>query len=323
MIARSRWVALTLSVVFTVYGAGNGHAATFPDRTVQLLVGFGPGGGVDIFARRVAQKLTEKWGKPVLVVNKVGADGAIGAEFVAHAAADGYTLLMASNSHASIPSGSPPPYDPSKSFAPVILAATNGQALLVNPAVPASTLKDLIALAKARPGQLNFGNPGTGTPSFLATETFVQRSGIKMVAVPFTGTAPALTSLTGGEIQVLSSAVTASAELVRAGKVRALAVSTAKRSGVLPDVPTVAEAGDLPGFEVTAWFGILAPAGTPGEIVGRIHDDIAAALNAPDVRESLAREDFTVIASTPSAFGEFLDTQIRRVAEVMKALTTN
>ena len=317
---RVGWMAVALSALcMTVLGARDVRAA-FPERSVQLYVGFGPGGGVDLFARRVAQKLGDAWGKPVVVVNKVGADSTIAADFVAHAAADGYTLLMASNSQAVMPAGSPPPYHPLNSFAPITLAAANGVVLVINPAVPATSLKQLIALAKAKPGELNFGNPGTGAPPFLATETLIQRTGIKMTAVPFTGGGPALTSVMGGEIQVLFASITGAAELTKAGKVRALAVSTATRSQAMPDVPTVAEAGDLPNFDVTGWFGILAPAGTPAATVAKIHDDVVGVLNSPDIKASLAKEDFKVIASTPEDFSAFLGKQIRSVAELMAAI---
>ncbi len=292
------------------------HAADFPTKPVQIIVGFGPGGGVDLFARRVAQKLTEKWGQPVVVVNKPGASAQLAADYVAHSAPNGYTLVMVSNAFSVKPQN--PTYDPVDSFAPITLAGSNAVILLVHPSVPANNLKDLIALAKAKPGTLNFGNPGVGGPPFMANETLIKRAGIDAVTVPFDGGGPALVSLLGGETQVLFSPISGAAELVKAGKVRALAVSTAQRSPSMPDLPTVAEAADLPGFDVGGWFGLLAPAKTPDAIITKIHDDMKDILSAPDVQAALAKDDYRVIGSSPQEFAAFLKKDVANVTDIMK-----
>jgi tripartite-type tricarboxylate transporter receptor subunit TctC len=297
------------------------HAADFPTKPVQLLVGFGPGGGVDLFARRIAQKLTEKWGQPVVVVNKAGADASLAADYVAHSAPNGYTLLVASNAQSVKPQN--PTYDPVDSFSPIILAASNGAVLLVHPSVPANNLKELIALAKSKPGTLNFGNPGVGGTPFMATETLIKRTGIDLVGVPFNGGGPALVSLLGGETQVLFGTISGAGELVKAGKVKALAVSTIERSPSMPELPTVAEAGDLPGFNVIGWFGIMAPANTPHDVVMKIHDDIKAILAMPDVQTALTKDDFKVVGSSPEEFTAFLRKDVVDVADLLKGIQSH
>ena len=304
-------------------GVGSAHA-DYPEKPIHVIVGFAPGGGTDITARLVSQKLSQKWGQPVIVENRVGADGSIAADFIARSAPDGYWIAFISNAHTVTPIDLALPYDPIKSFAPVSLVVSVPEILLVNPtAVPASSVPEFVALAKSRPGKLSYGsNGGTGADA-LASKLFMTEAGIDLVGVAYTGGSQSMPALLGGEIQVMLTAVTSAAEYVKSGLVKALFVTSKTRSSLLPDVPTVAEAANMPEFtaatEAGTWFGAMAPAGTPKEIVRKLSDGIAEVLKLPDVQQVLANRGMLGIGNTPEEFSSIIAADISRWAAVHKA----
>jgi tripartite-type tricarboxylate transporter receptor subunit TctC len=262
--------------------------APYPTKPIRLVVPFTPGGSTDILARAVAQELTKAWGQAVIVDNVPGAGGAIGAEKVAKAAPDGYTLLMGHIGTLAVnPSLYPNlPYDPIKSFAPVAWVARVPNVLVVHPSVKATNVKELVALAKASPGRMNYGSGGNGSAANLATEYFKLQTGTSILHIPYRGTAPAVTDLMGGQIQLLFTGAPAVLGQVKSGQLRALAVSSPTRLAALPDLPTVAESG-YAGFEADQWYGVVAPAGTPHDVLTKLNTQINQALNAPDIKTRL------------------------------------
>ncbi len=277
-------------------------AASFPAGPVHLIVPYTPGGPVDIVARIVGQKLNELWHQPVVVDPKPGAGGNLGTEIVAHAKPDGGTLLINTPAVIIAPSVYKSlPYDPLKDFAPVINIGSAPALLVVNPKLPVGDVKGLIAYAKAHPGELNFGSPGTGGSLHLAGELFNSMAGTKMVHVPYKGVQPALVDVMAGNIQMMFDAVVDVMPLVKADKLKALAISTAKRSPLAPGVPTVAESG-LPGYDFSLWYGLFAPAGTPPAIVAQINRDTAQVLKDPAVMSQMQTHGIDVIANSPEAF---------------------
>jgi len=293
--------------------AGNCLAQDYPDKPIRIIVGPGP----DALARVIGQKLTDAWGQPVIVDQRGGGGGTISAEAVARAAPDGYTLLLATGTHTINPSMYKLSYDMAKDFAPVTLLASTPFILAVHPSVPASTVGELIKLAQSKPGALNYGSGGSGTPPHLATELFKTMAGVNIVHVPYKTVAAAITDLVAGQVQVMFTVGPAGLPQIRAGRIRGLAVSTAKRSAFAPELPTVAESG-LPGFDVFGWNGVLAPAGTPAPVVAKLHGGMVKALRGADVRERIAGFGFEPVGSTPEEFGEFVRTEIARWAKVMK-----
>lgn len=292
---------------------------SYPARPVRLIVPFAPGGGTDIVARAIAQKLTERWGQQVVVDNRGGGGTVIGTELGAKAAADGYTLLMGTTTLAINPSVRRKlPYDTQKDFAPVTQTAFQAYVLAVHTSVPAKDVKEFIALAKAKPGTLNFGSPGTGSGSHLAGELFRAMSGTDLVHVPYRGSGPALADLVGGQIQFILGTILSTLPQVRAGRLRALGVSSAKRSSVIPDVPTIAEAG-VPGYSAASWNGVLVPAGVPQAIVQKLNADIVQVLQSPEVRERLAGDGGEPVGSSAQEFGAFIRSEIEKWAKVVKA----
>lgn len=278
----------------------------FPDRPIRFIVPFPPGGGNDILARAIAPRMGELLGQPVVIDNRAGAGGNIGTDLAAKSAPDGYTLLIASNQvtinpwlHAKLP------FDIEKDFTPVALIASVPMVLAVHPSVPAQNVKELIALARANPGKLNHGTPGTGTPQHIAFEVFNHAAGIQITHVAYKGTGPALADLIGGQVQTAIGTLASLEQQVKAGKLRALGVTTPKRSAAMPDVPTIAEAA-LPGFEVPLWYSILAPAGTPKEIVARISAEIEKSLAVPQTKERLTAQGFEVSYLNPAQMAELL-----------------
>ena len=287
--------------------------AAYPSKPIRFIVGPGP----DSLARLFGQKLTEAWGQPVIVEQRGGGGGTISAEAVAKAAADGYTLLLATGTHTINPSLYKTSYDMVNDFTPVTLLGATPFVLTVHPSVPAASVGELIRLAKAKPGTLNYGSGGSGTPPHLATELFKTLAGIDMVHVPYKTVAAAITDLVSGQLQVMFTVGPAGLPQIRAGRIRGLAVSTGKRSDFAPELPTIAESG-LAGYEVFGWNGVLATAGTPRPIIAKLHAAIVAAMKTPEVRERMAGFGFEPIGNTPDEFGEFVKTDIARWAKVVK-----
>jgi len=282
------------------------QAQKFPDKPIRFIVPFPPGGGNDILARVIAPKMAEFLGQPVIVDNRAGAGGNIGADIAAKSAPDGYTIVIASNQVTMNPAlYAKLPFDIEKDFEPIALAASVPMVLVVHPSVAARNVSELIALAKANPGKLNYSTPGTGTPQHIAFEVFNHAAGINITHVPYKGTGPAIADLIGGQVQAAFGTMASIEQQVKAGKLRALAVATPKRSQAMRDVPTVAESG-LPGYDVSLWYSILAPAGTPREIVARISADIAKALALPEVRDKLVAQGFDVSYLNPEQMSELM-----------------
>lgn len=294
--------------------------AAFPERPVTLLVGYAPGGGSDIITRFVGKALAERWGQTVVVENRTGADGSIAAGVVARSAANGYTLIMVTNSHTMPPIGYALNYDPLKSFAPVSLADDKPMVLLVHPSLPVNSVRELIALARARPGELNYGTNGPATDPAYMTALLMQRTGIRMTNVSYKGGGQSQIAIISGEIQLVFGTVSAARELVKARKLKALAISTDTRSEALSGIPTIAEAANLPGYNESAWNGLLAPAGTPREIVAKISADVSVIMKNPEIRKTLAAQAIRTIGSTPEEFARFIGEEIDKHAAFFKTL---
>jgi tripartite-type tricarboxylate transporter receptor subunit TctC len=300
--------------------AGPALAQSFPNRAVKIVVPQTPGGASDALARIVGQKLSERWGQPVVVENKPGAGGNVGTEFVAKSPADGYTLLMSYVGTQAI-NGSvyrSLPFDPYKDFATVATVATVPFALVVNQSFPPRTTQELVAYAKAHPGQVNFGSAGNGSLNQLLGEMVNLNQGIKLVHVPYKGAAGALTDTIAGQIQMTFGSLPSVAAHIRSDKVRALAVTGARRSPAFPNVPTLAEGG-LAGFELSPWFGLLAPAGTPETVVRKINADVAEVLRDKDLLEKFAANGADPYVTTPEQFSRILADDIHKWAQVVKA----
>jgi tripartite-type tricarboxylate transporter receptor subunit TctC len=310
-----RCLLLVLSLVFSAVAL----AQQYPQRAVRMVVPFPAGGPTDVLTRVVSQKLAERWRQPVVVENKPGAGGSIGADFVAKSAPDGYTLVMATSSTHSIgPVLGRLPYDAQKDFAPVAQVWSAPNVLVVSPALNVSDVKALVALAKAKPGQLHFASSGNGTIPHLSAELFKLLAGIDIVHVPYKGTGLAIPDIARGQVAMIFDSIITAQQHARTGSVKLLAVSTAKRSPLLPDLPTMIEAG-VAGYESTTWFGILAPAGTPREIVTRVNGDVAAVVEAADVRERFAAAGAEPVGSTPEAFAQTIQSETAKWARVVKA----
>jgi tripartite-type tricarboxylate transporter receptor subunit TctC len=293
------------------------HAQDYPSKAVRFLVGFAPGGGTDTLSRLIAPHLNTLWGQPVVVENRPGADGSIATELAARAAPDGHTIVMVTNAHTITPFQRKLGYDPVKDFAPVTLVASTPNLLLVHPSLPVRTLKELIALAKRRPGELSFGSSGTGTSPYLAMELLKQMAGIDMVHVPYKGSGPAVLALVGGHLQLMFGSITSTLPHVQANRLRAIAVSSSSRLPAAADVPTVAESG-LPGFEARTWYGVLAPARTPTEIVRKIGSDIAAVLRQPDVVGFLGKSGFDAVGNSPEEFLSIIRSDMEKWGKVIR-----
>ena len=294
------------------------HAQEYPTRPVRLIVATVPGGGTDAIARILGAKLTELLGQQFVIDNRGGAGGIIGTELVAHAPADGYTLLMGFiASLAMNPALTRTPYDTLKDFAPVSLVADAQYVLTIHPSIPPRTVKDLVAYAKANPGRINYASAGSGTPVHLAAELFKSMAGVSMVHVPYKGGGPAAAAVLRGESQLIFGSVTATMPQIKAGKLIALGVTGPKRLPSAPEYPTIAELG-YPGFEVTSWYGVLAPSRTPPGIIARLHAAVVNAVRAPEVREQMARQGLEPIGSTPAEFAAHLNRETARWARVVK-----
>jgi tripartite-type tricarboxylate transporter receptor subunit TctC len=296
-----------------------GAAQNYPTKAIRLIVPFPPGGPNDILGRVLAQILSEQLGYQVVVDNRGGAGGIIGAELAARAGPDGYTLLFGGTAPLSINPAlhKTLPYDPIKDFSAVSLVGTAPSMLVAHPAVPIKTVKDLIALAKARPGQLNFASAGIGTPPHLAGELFKSMAGVDMVHVPYKGGGPALTDLLAGQVGLYFSGISSALPFVKEGKLRGIAVTSAKRTAVVPDMPTIAESG-LPGYEVGNWYAVLAPAATPPAIVTRLSAEINTALKAAEVRKRFLELAADPLGSTPAELAAYIRSEIVKWAKVIK-----
>ena len=288
-------------------------AAAYPARPIRLVVPFTPGGSTDILARAIGQELSRAWGQSVVIDNVPGAGGSIGADKVAKSPADGYTLLMGHIGTLAVnPSLYPKlPYNPVTDFAPVAWVARVPNVLVIHPGVPAKTTQELVALAKAKPGQLNYGSGGNGSAANLATEYFKMQTGSSLLHIPYRGTVPAMTDLMGGQIQVLFTGAPAVLGQIKSGQLRALAVSSPTRLDALPDVPTVAEAG-YKGFEADQWYGVVAPAATPPDIVRKLNAQINLALSSAELKTRLNSEGAIATPTTPEAFGQHIGREIAR-----------
>ncbi len=295
------------------------HAQGFPAKPVRLIVPFPPGGGTDIVARALAPRLLESGGIQLLVDNRPGGGTVVGAEMAARAAADGYTLFLGTNtSHAINPNlPSKLPYDAVRDFQPVTRLAMVPYMITVHPSLPVRTVKELVALAKARPDQLNYASSGSGTPGHLAGLMLNDAAGIRMVHVPYKGTAPALTAMLSGETQLTISSVTSTLSLVKNGRLRAIAMTSAQRSPLMPSLPTVIEAG-YRDFEAITWYGLFLPAGAPAVVTAKLNGEIVKVLNLPDFRAWLAEQGAEAAATTPDEFGAFVKSEIARYAPLVK-----
>ena len=294
-------------------------AQTWPSKPVKWVVPFAPGGTTDILARTIGEKLTIALGQPIIVENRPGAGGALGAEFTAKAPADGYTIMGGTISTHAINASlyKNLPYDPVKDFAPITLIVRVPNMLVVNPDIPAKNVGELIALMKANPGTYSFASSGNGTSQHLSGELFKSMAGVDMQHIPYKGSPPALQDVVGGQVSMTFDNITTAWPLAKGGKLRALAVTTAKRSAVAPDVPTLAESG-LAGYEVGSWQGVFAPAGTPPAIVQRLNAEIVKIINMPDVKEKLVGLGAEPVGNTPEEFGALVKSEVAKWADVVK-----
>ena len=312
-------IAMMILLLPLLGGAGPAFAQAFPSKPVKLVIPFPPGGPLDLAGRAIGQKLQDAWGQPVVIENRPGAGGNIGADAVAKAAPDGYTLVMgALSTHAVNPHlFAKMPYDALKDFAPVTLVAVTPNVLVLNPAVPASNVRELIALAKASPGKLSFASGSNGSAGHLAGELFKTLAGIDIVHVPYKGGAPAMQDLLGGQVQFMFDNLANSTAQLKAGKLKAFAVTTARRSAFAPELPTMAEAG-VPGFDISTWYGILAPANTPPDIVKKLNAEIVRILASDDMRDKLKAQGAESSPTSPEEFAAFIRAEWTKYAKIVK-----
>ena len=317
---RQALAALLLGAAALAAGSQVAAQDAYPNRSVRIVVPFAAGGATDVVARALAKDLSELWGQPVVIDNRGGAGGNIGADVVAKSAPDGYTILMASGSILTVNPHiyAKLPFDAKKDFIPVTNVASGPQLVVVHPSVPANSVKELVALSKSKPGAVNFGSAGIGSQTHMAAENFVVAAGINATHVPYKGEAPALADLIAGQIQFVVANVAPATPHVNNGTIRAIAVTSSARSPTLPNVPTVAESG-VPGFENTGWFGLVAPAGTPPAIVAKIHGDTVKVLQGKEMRDRLAGQGMAPVGNAPAAFAAAIDEESKRWAEVVKS----
>lgn len=315
-------ITKTLAAALAVAGFAIGNTAMaegYPERTVRLVVPQSAGGGADILARTVAAKLSETWGKQVIVENRPGAAGIIGTQGVAQADPDGYTLLMGAISTHAINRAlyKDQSYDPVKDFEAITMVASAPLLVVVHPSVEANSVQELIALAKSKPGKLNFSSAGNGNSTHLAGELFKSMAGVDIVHVPYKGATPAEVGLMGGQVSLMFSSILSAMPHSKAGKMKALAVTSTKRSSVMPELPTVDETG-LPGYDVNPWYGLFAPAGTPKDIVDKISREVVRTVQMPDVKKRFASLGADAAGNTPEEFASFIDAEIAKWDKVVK-----
>ena len=294
-------------------------ADQFPSKSIRLLVPFTPGGGADLVARMIAPRLSERLGQSVVVDNRPAASGVLAAEMAARATPDGHTLLVATSNHVANPAFIPNlPYDTIKDFAPVTQAVISPLVMVIHPSVPANNLQEFINYARNNPAKLNYGSTGNGSPPYLASELFNQMAKVKITHIVYKGVSQALTANLGNEIQVLFPNIFVSQPHIRGNRLRALGITSLQRSAAAPDWPTLSEAG-LPGYEASIWYGFLAPAQTPKAVVARLNKEIAAILQAPDVRQTIISQGGTAVGNTPEEFGKLLRADVARIAALVKS----
>jgi len=311
-------LAAALACATAVFAAPEAGAQAYPAKPIRIVVPYPPGGSGTIIARLLGQKLTESWGQQVIVDSRPGASGMIGAELVAKAPPDGYTLLAGYTAEVAINLSlfAKIAYDPRRDFEPIALMGVVPMVLLVHPSVPVKSVKDLTDLARRKPGEMTYASAGPGSPAHLAHELLKRSAGVDMVHVPYKGAAPALIDLLGGHVFTYFSGMPPAMPHVRGGKLRGLAVSTAKRSSAAPDIPSVGEA--IPGFDIPTWFSLLAPAGTPRDIVARLNAETVRALNSPDVKPKLAEQGAETASLTAEQFAAFVKAEIEKYARIVK-----
>lgn len=313
-----RRIEPALAALLLATACGGAAAQTYPAKAVRIVVGYPPGGPTDVLARIVAQKLTESWSQQVLVDNRPGASGMIGAEVTARAAPDGYTLLMVPVTYAVTPSLFPKmSYNAEKDLIPVAQVAAAPFILVVHPTLPVRTTRDLITLARGRPGQLNFASASTGGIPHLAGELFNAMTGIRMIHIPYKGAAPATTDLLSGQVSLMFNNMLSAMPQVKSGRLRAIAVTSSKRSPAAPELPTIAET--VPGYEASGWYGTLAPSATPRELITKLNTDMNRVMRLPDVAQRLAGDGVEAVGTTPEQFGIYLRQEIVKWGKVVKA----
>jgi tripartite-type tricarboxylate transporter receptor subunit TctC len=310
------WTFVATAIAALSIAVGPAHAETYPSKPIHLIVPFAAGGGVDICARIVGQKMSESLGQQVVVENKPGAGTIVGAEYVARSNPDGYTFLLTTNGHTILPSLSKLPWDPIKDFTPVTMVVSYPFLLVVNPSVPAKSLPELIALAKAEPGHLNYGSAGVGTAPQLAMELLKSAAAINVVHIPYKGNGPVTAAVLAGEIQMMLDTMVGPLPSIRAGKLRALAITSAVRSALLPDVPTFNEAG-IPGYVFEGWNGLFAPANTPKDIVEKVRDEVVKALAITEVKQRLTEFGYLPVGDTPQHFSTVVSQDIAKNAKII------
>jgi tripartite-type tricarboxylate transporter receptor subunit TctC len=299
------------------------EAASFPTKAVRIIVPFPPGGGTEALARLIAEKLTERWGQQVVIDNRGGAGGTIGSYLAAKSPPDGYTLLIGLNGTHGMAQSlyRKIPYDTTKDFTPITMLAIGPNILTIHPSVPAKSVKEFVALARAKPGQLNFGSPGTGTPPHLQLEVFNLMAGTKIAHVPYKGGGPANIALLSGEVQGAFTAVTVGLPFIKAGKLHGLALTGAKRPGsaLLSKFPTIAESG-VPGYDENTWYGMFAPSGLPPALLAKINADLVKVLHAPDIKEYFANQGQEMVGDSPEQFGNTVRSEVAKWAKVIKQI---
>ncbi len=319
MIAHRWFTTVASATIMTVAAmdAAAQSAAQFPDRSVRLLVGFAAGGGTDVASRLIAKFLTEAWGKSVIVENKPGADGDIATAEIARAKPDGYNLLVTTTSIAITPVQRKTAFDPYTSFEPITLISSSPSLIVVHPSMPVKTIKQLIALARAKPGAITFGSAGAGTVPYLATELFLQETGTRMVHIPYKGGGPAVIGILSGETQLLFNSTAPLRPHVVAGRLRPIGVTSPKRLDLYPDVPTLIESG-LPGFDTKVWFAAFAPAQTPKDVVHKLNEDFVKAIRSPEVRGTLEKQGNAVEGGTAEELAQLVKLEFTRWSRVIK-----
>jgi tripartite-type tricarboxylate transporter receptor subunit TctC len=315
-VARLHAFALTAAALLVALATA-AVAQDYPAKPVRLIIPFPPGGSNDVVGRMIATQLSEKLGKQVVVDNRAGAGGVIGTEIAAHAAPDGYTLLIISLAHAVNPWLYKLNYDPIKSFAPIGILASGPNVLAINPGLAVNSVKELVALAKQKPGELQYASAGVGSFQHLGGELFKLEAGVDILHVPFKGGGPAMIDVIGGHTKLVFSSLVQTTPHIKSGKLKAIGVGGLKRNPVLPDVPTVAEAG-VPTYEAVNWWGIVAPAGTPQPIIDKLHEKLTAVQTSPEVQKQFSQEGAEIVQMTPTAFGTFMQTEMQKWERVVK-----